>query len=144
MESVGVGILGSGFMGRTWAEVVRRTPGAHLVAVAGGRRAHGLAADYDVRTETPEQLLADPEVDLVLVLTPPRSHVDYAIAAAAHGKHVLIEKPMANTAADCDRIIEAARPQRRPAWRSCRSTGSASRRSQHAGSSTTARSATCG
>jgi UDP-N-acetyl-2-amino-2-deoxyglucuronate dehydrogenase len=109
MESVGVGILGSGFMGRTWAEVVKRTSGAHLVAVAGGRRAQGLAADYGVRTESPEQLLADPEVGLVLVLTPPRSHVDYALAAAAHGKHVLIEKPMANTAADCDRIVAAAK-----------------------------------
>ncbi len=108
MESVGVGIIGSGFMGRTWAATVQRTPGARLVAIAGGRRAPGLAADFGVRTETPETLLAVPEVDLVLVLTPPRSHVDYAIAAANHGRHILIEKPMANTAADCDRIIEAA------------------------------------
>ena len=109
MESTGVGILGSGFMGRTWAAVVRATPGAHLVAVAGGRRAAGLAADYGVRSIEPDALLADPDVDLVLVLTPPRSHVAYAIAAAEHGKHILIEKPMANSAADCDRIIEAAR-----------------------------------
>ena len=109
MDPVGVGIIGSGFMGRTWAAVVQRTAGAHLVAVAGGRRAAGLAADFGVRVETPEALLADPEVGLVLVLTPPRSHVDYAIAAAEHGKHILIEKPMANSAADCDRIIDAAR-----------------------------------
>src|SRR5260221_7023780 len=109
MASVGVGILGSGFMGRTWAFAVNQSPGAHLVAVAGGRRAPGLASDVRVRAETPEELLADPEVELVLILTPPRSHVDYAIAAADHGKHVLIEKPMANSAADCDRIIAAAR-----------------------------------
>jgi predicted dehydrogenase len=109
LESIGVGILGSGFMGRTWAETVRRTSGADLVAVAGGRRAPGLAAEHGARSLEPEALLADPDVDLVLVLTPPRSHAPYAIAAADRGKHVLIEKPMANTAADCDRIIDAAR-----------------------------------
>jgi predicted dehydrogenase len=109
VERIGVGIVGSGFMGRTWAETVRRTPGAGLVAVAGGRRAPGLATDFGVRSLEPEALLADPEVDLVIVTTPPRSHVDYAIAAAEQGKSVLIEKPMANTAADCDRIVAAAR-----------------------------------
>ena len=109
MDSVGVGVVGSGFMGRTWAAVVQRTRGAHLVAVAGGRRAAALAADYGVPTETPDELLSDPDVGLVLVLTPPRSHVDYAIAAAKHGKHILIEKPMANSAADCDRIIDVTR-----------------------------------
>jgi len=108
MENVGVGILGSGFMGQTWAATVRQTPGAQLVAVAGGRRAPALAAEFGVRATEPDALLADPDVDLVLVLTPPRSHVDYAIAAAEHGKHVLIEKPMANSAADCDRIVSAA------------------------------------
>jgi predicted dehydrogenase len=109
MADVGVGILGSGFMGRTWAAAIGYAPGTRLVAVAGGRRAPGLAADVGVRALEPDALLADSEVDLVLVLTPPRSHVEYAITAANHGKHVLIEKPMANTAADCDRIVEAAR-----------------------------------
>ena len=109
MGRVRVGILGSGFMGRTWAATVGRTPGAELVAIAGGRRAAGLAGDFNVPAVEPDALLADPSVDLVLILTPPRSHVDYAIAAAGHGKHVLIEKPMANTAADCDRIVAAAR-----------------------------------
>jgi predicted dehydrogenase len=47
-------------------------------------------------------------VDLVVLATPPRAHTEGAIAAANAGKHVLIEKPMANTVADCDRIIEAA------------------------------------
>ncbi len=144
MESVGVGILGSGFMGRTWAATVRRTPGAELVAIAGGRRAPGLAADFNVPALEPDALLADPDVDLVLMLTPPRSHADYAIAAADHGKHVLIEKPMANTAADCDRIVAAARRQPTCGSASCRSIASASRRSRRRASSTTARSATSG
>jgi predicted dehydrogenase len=108
-DRIGVGILGSGFMGRTWAGTIARTPGAVLTAIAGGRRAAGLAEEFGVRSLEPGALLADPSVDLIVVTTPPRSHVDYAIAAAEHGKHVLIEKPMANTAADCDRIVEAAR-----------------------------------
>jgi predicted dehydrogenase len=108
VADVGVGILGSGFMGRTWAAAVRATEGANLVAIAGGRRAPGLASDFGVSAVEPDALLSDPRVSLVLVLTPPRSHVGYAIAAAERGKHVLIEKPMANTAADCDRIIAAA------------------------------------
>ncbi len=109
MEHVGIGILGSGFMGRTWAATIARTPGAKLAGIAGGSRARGLAGEFGVPALEPDALLADPAVDLVLILTPPRSHVDYAIAAARNGKHVLIEKPMANTAADCDRIIAAAR-----------------------------------
>lgn len=108
MDRIGVGILGSGFMGRTWAATTARTRGAELVAIAGGRRAPALAQEFGVRHLEPDGLLADPAVDLVLVLTPPRSHVDYAIRAADRGKHVLIEKPMANTAADCDRIVAAA------------------------------------
>jgi predicted dehydrogenase len=109
MDRIRVGILGSGFMGRTWAATTSHTPDAALTAVAGGRRAPGLAQEFNARHLEPDALLADPDVDLVLVLTPPRSHVDYAIRAANHGKHVLIEKPMANTAADCDRIVAAAR-----------------------------------
>jgi predicted dehydrogenase len=106
---VGVGIIGSGFMGRTWSAAVSRTLGARRAAIAGGTRAPALAADYHVPALTPGALLADPGVRLILITTPPRSHVDFAIAAVQAGRHVLIEKPMANTAADCDRIIEAAR-----------------------------------
>ena len=105
---IGVGILGSGFMGRTWAETVRTNANARLVAIAGGTRAAALGADYDVPVVDLVALLGDPKVDLVLLATPPRSHPEQAIAAANAGKHLLIEKPMANTVADCDTITEAA------------------------------------
>ena len=109
MDLVGVGILGSGFMGRTWAEATRRNDLTRLVAVAGGTRGPGLAADYDVPLVDIAALMADSAVDLVLLATPPRSHPEQAIAAANAGKHLLIEKPMANTVAACDQIIGAAR-----------------------------------
>ena len=57
---VGVGVVGSGFMGRTWAEVAaRHVPATALVAVAGGSRAKALAADYGSRaTPTSARSLA--------------------------------------------------------------------------------------
>ena len=108
--SVGVGVLGSGFMGRTWANVAQRSAGSHLVAVAGGRRAPALAQDLGCTLhEDLAALLADPAVDLVILTTPPAGHGDQAAAAAAAGKHMLIEKPMANTVSECERIDLACR-----------------------------------
>ena len=108
-SSIGIGIVGSGFMGRTWSEVAaNHTPGAHLAAVGGGGRAAGLAAEYGVPTYPVAELLRRPEIGAVVLATPPSTHVEYAIACAAAGKHLLIEKPMATTVADCDRITAAA------------------------------------
>ncbi|MEO8716324.1 MAG: Gfo/Idh/MocA family oxidoreductase, partial [Acetobacteraceae bacterium] len=59
--------------------------------------------------ETVEALCADPGVDAVYVATPHQFHVDHVRVAAAHGKHVLVEKPMALTIADCQAMIAAAR-----------------------------------
>jgi predicted dehydrogenase len=56
-----------------------------------------------------EDLLADPGVDLVDLCLPPHLHADAAIRALGAGKHVFCEKPLALTAADCDRMVAAAR-----------------------------------
>lgn len=105
----GVGVLGSGFMGRTWSEVAaHHVPGAELVAVAGGRRAPGLAADYGCTLhDSLDALLADPAVDVVVLTTPPAGHRDQTLAAARAGKHLLVEKPMAQTVAECAAMVEA-------------------------------------
>lgn len=105
----GVGVLGSGFMGRTWAEVaanhITRT---ELVGVTGGRRAPALAGDYGCRHyDSYEELLADPAVEVVVLTTPPAGHEQQAVAAARAGKHILVEKPMAQDAAECVRINAA-------------------------------------
>ena len=108
--TVGIGVLGSGFMGRTWAEVAaNHARGTRLVAVSGGRRAPALAQDYGVPLEPPfEALLARPAVDAGVLTTPPDGHGNQGVLAAAAGKHLLVEKPMANTVADCRRMVEAA------------------------------------
>jgi phthalate 4,5-cis-dihydrodiol dehydrogenase len=67
-------------------------------------------ADFGARAvETVEQLAALPEVDVVYVATPHQFHAQHACAAAAAGKHVLVEKPMALSLLECRAMIEAAR-----------------------------------
>lgn len=58
---------------------------------------------------TPEALCADPRVDAVCICTPSGLHAQHALAVIAGGKHVLVEKPMALSLADCDAVSAAAR-----------------------------------
>jgi predicted dehydrogenase len=111
MEQVRVGLVGSGFMGRSYAECLKRhVSGGTLAAIHGGARGPALAADYEVPLEaTLDSLLARADVDAVLVATPHSVHRDQVCRAAAAGKHVLVEKPMALNAQECDEMIAACR-----------------------------------
>lgn len=111
MRTLGVGLIGAGFMGRTNAETVRHyVEGARLVAIAGGSRAQVIADEYGMAAESSvEALLARRDVDVVMISTPHAAHAQQAIAAARAGKHILLDKPMATTVADCDRILAAVR-----------------------------------
>ena len=55
-----------------------------------------------------EELCKSPNVDVVYIATPPELHAEQVLIAAEHGKHVVVEKPLALSTADCDRMIEAA------------------------------------
>jgi predicted dehydrogenase len=83
-----------------------------LVAVASRDRARGAAFGERFGLErvhgSYEALLADPDVDAVYIPLPNHLHVDWSIAAARAGKHVLCEKPLALTAADAQRVVDAA------------------------------------
>jgi len=111
MQMVGVGMIGSGFMGLTYSEVVaRHAQGCRLAAVTGGRRAEQLAKDYDVpHAATVADLLARNDVQAVVLATPDQDRLELTRLAAAAGKHVLAEKPMAPTVAECDAMIAACR-----------------------------------
>ena len=66
-------------------------------------------ADFDAPAyATVDELCADPAVDVVYVASPHQMHASHAIAAARHGKHVLVEKPMSLSLTDCTRMIDAA------------------------------------
>ena len=111
MNGVGFGIIGSGYMGRTYAAcLTRHVPNASLVSVFGGKRAPALADEFGVEaSDSFEELLGRPGLDGVIITSPHSAHLPQATAAAAAGKHVYIEKPMAITTADCDAIIAACR-----------------------------------
>src|SRR5215470_4657059 len=91
--------------------------GSKVVAFVTGSREKGekLAARYGVNPkniynyQNYEALRDNPEVDVVYVVLPNSMHAEYTIRAAKAGKHVLSEKPMANTPKDCEEMIRAAR-----------------------------------
>ena len=59
--------------------------------------------------QTYDQLRDNPDVDVVYIVLPNGMHAEYTVRAAKAGKHVLCEKPMANTPADCQQMIDACR-----------------------------------
>lgn len=107
-----VGLLGAGHIAEFHAKAIARQPNARLVAVADldAGRAAELADRFDVpaRVTSLAELL-DAGVDVVHILTPPSAHASNAIEAIEHGCHVFIEKPLATSVEDCDRIEAAAR-----------------------------------
>jgi myo-inositol 2-dehydrogenase/D-chiro-inositol 1-dehydrogenase len=113
-ELVGVALIGSGRMGSFHGETLaRRIPGARLVAVAdpapGAAERLAAALGADAASTDPAEVVADPAVDAVVIAAPARFHADLVVAAAAAGKGVFCEKPMALTLADADRAVAATR-----------------------------------
>nr|KEP22900.1 oxidoreductase [Georgenia sp. SUBG003] len=90
---------------------LQRAERSSLVAVM--RRDGAKAADFARRHGVPrwyddaDELVADPDVDAVYVATPPGSHREHVLRAAAAGKPVYVEKPMARTAEECQEMIDA-------------------------------------
>jgi UDP-N-acetyl-2-amino-2-deoxyglucuronate dehydrogenase len=111
MGDLRFGIVGPGLVGGLHASALARIPGARVAAIAGRgpERAQALAATHEARLDdSVEQMIERGDVDAVVICTPHPLHRDGAIAAARAGLHVVVEKPMALTPADCDAMIEAA------------------------------------
>jgi len=108
---LGIGIVGSGAMSRTYVRgIAHLVPEARSVAIFGGRGAAALGAEFSMPVEpTLEALLARPDVDAVLLGSPTQVHREQVELAAAAGKHIYTEKPMAATLEECDAMIGAAR-----------------------------------
>ncbi|MBI3684395.1 MAG: Gfo/Idh/MocA family oxidoreductase [Acidobacteria bacterium] len=112
MKELGVGVIGVGEMGGRHAENLRRhVPGAKLVAVADAKldRARSVAAELDIDSfyESAEALVSHPDVQAVVISSPPGFHLPAIQAAAAAGKHILCEKPLTLTLEDADAALEA-------------------------------------
>jgi len=101
-------VIGSGFAGSTYAEAVRYVPDAELVAIAGGRNAERVAQQHGVHASADvDAVLDSPDVDAVLIASPNPFHAPQTLRAAEHGKHVLVEKPMALSVAECRSMVDA-------------------------------------
>lgn len=108
---VGVAIVGPGKVAHTHARAVQAIPQARLAAVVGRdpARTQAFADQYGARAYTDlSALLADRAVQAVILTMPHPAHAEAAVLAAQAGVHVLVEKPMATTVADCDRMLAAA------------------------------------
>lgn len=117
MKELGVGIIGVGWMGQNHAKAVREIHGARLVAVADAfeqtARSVGeqFGVDWHVR---PADLVARRDVDCVIIATSDEAHVGPVEAAATARKPILLEKPIATTLADADRIIRCCETAKVP------------------------------
>lgn len=110
-ETVRVGLIGSGFITAIHEESLRQVPGARVVAVAspGPGRAERFAGERGIPRWFPDYrgLLDLDEVDLVVLGIPNDLHCEATCLAAEAGKHVVVEKPMAPSLAECDQMIAA-------------------------------------
>ncbi|WP_343519345.1 oxidoreductase [Sphingomonas sp.] len=109
MREIGVGLIGYGLGGRAFhAPYVGITPGMTLRAVVS-RDPAKVHADLPGMNVVPDvtALLAEPDIDLVVVSSPDELHAEQALAAIRAGKHVLVDKPFATTLADA-RAVAAA------------------------------------
>ena len=108
--ALGLGIIGTGKHGGRYLAHAADVPGVRLTAicrrdrVAGERQADAYGCRYHAE---PAALIADAAVDVVVLVVPPTANVALAVAAARAGKHLLIEKPLAPTVAECRTIADA-------------------------------------
>ena len=112
-DSVKVGVIGAGgFASQYHLPSLKKIPGCHVEAVVNrtGGKAKQVADKYDARYCSTDysEVLADDSIDAVVIATRHNLHAEITLAALEAGKHVFVEKPMAMTVADCDRICALA------------------------------------
>ncbi len=124
--NINVGMVGTGFMAVAHLKAWAKVPGVRIAALCNpsGRNLDGSFAGVGgnvgdgepfrldmtgVKTfRDPAELFADPDIQLVDITTPTKTHESLAVAALAAGKHALLEKPVSGTAAEAQRIALAA------------------------------------
>ena len=111
-KPVGIAIVGIGMWCRALATVIEKSGAFRVVTcftrTPAKRQAFAAAFRCD-QDSSYEEVLKRKDVEAVLLTTPNSAHGDMAVLAAQHGKHVLVEKPIANRVSDARRMIEACR-----------------------------------
>lgn len=112
MTKLKMGIIGTGFIGQAHVEAVRRLGYVEVAAVAeaGRELAEKKAAMLSIPKAygTYQELLADPEIDVVHICTPNTLHYPVAVDALKAGKHVFCEKPLAMNSRESSELVELA------------------------------------
>ena len=108
MDKIKFGIIGAGHIGKRHAEMVLRNTNCELTAICDVLPRESLALEpYDVPyyNDYLKMLNSHQEIDVVCVCTPNGSHSDISISVLKHDKHVVIEKPIGLTVANCEKVI---------------------------------------
>ena len=117
-RKLGVPLLGLGrYSTNQLGPALRETKLCYLAGVVTGHPEKGekWAADYGLNKKNVysydnfDQIAGNKDIDIVYVVTPPGLHPEFVIRGAKAGKHVISEKPMATSVADCDRMIAACK-----------------------------------
>lgn len=119
MKSIGVGVIGTGYMGKAHSVALKAVgtvfntalrPVCEMVCATTDAGAAEKAAAYGFNRSTADwrQLVADPAVEAVIIASPQRTHHEIALAALAAGKPVFCEKPLAETLQDAEAMTAAA------------------------------------
>lgn len=110
-NKIGFGILGSGAASKIHIDAINDIEGAVIVGFFSpdNNSAKELTDNYGLkRFDTYEKMLDDTEIEVVCICTPSGLHAQQAIEAMNHGKHVIVEKPLAITIEDCRKIVESS------------------------------------
>ncbi|KAK4181545.1 hypothetical protein QBC36DRAFT_317816 [Triangularia setosa] len=113
-----VSIVGYGLSAKVFhIPFIQLTPSLKLHSIVQRTPKPGNSAPEDYpdlkHYTTPETLIADPDVDVVVLCTPPNTHYSLACSALLNNKHVLVEKPFVPTSKEADELTELARQQKR-------------------------------
>jgi UDP-N-acetylglucosamine 3-dehydrogenase len=113
MDRLRIGVIGLGWFGEIHCDAIRGVANLELGALCtrNSDRLAAMAGKFGVAKTTRDyrEMLADPEIDAVSIVTMWDQHTEPAIAALEAGKHVFLEKPMASSVEDCLKIIAAAK-----------------------------------
>jgi len=110
MSQIGVALIGTGMWGKRLGAFINQTPSLRLVTCysRNEEKRQSFATEFECEAAaTFEAAITHPDVQGVLLLTPNNVHVEQALACARHGKHVFVEKPIADTLSDGYRIRDA-------------------------------------